>query len=754
MKAFLNGIVMMFVFVSMAGCAATRTTTGQAAGGGEKTEAIRGDAPPVVTGTDIALPPLQEAQTKLATPEWVTERMPTSDADFNGPAPDSAEALSRKMEMAVLPGEKHEKADRFRRAKKGYDSDAAEYRAFVGKKPDPEIAGDLVLNFDDADLYEVIRTIAELLKINYMIDPAVRGKVTIHTSSKFNSDDLWPVFFQILEANNLTAVREDKLYRITPLKEAPRLPVISGYGQDTKDLPPGERVIMQIVPLKHLDGSEMTKILTPFLSAEGTVVSHADSNTLLIVDKGLNVLKALRLVQAFDTDMLDNIFHRFFFLKNSNASETNELLQRVISTYDKKGNLGVSLIPIDRLNAVLAISKEEKSLKKVEDYISVFDAASEVAQTRIYVYAVRNSKADNLASLLNGIFNEDPTAETVGTDTVTGKEKQKPTPVSQNPFEKPPSAVSDQRPKMNVTGGPTTLSTLQDAIKITADPIRNSLIILATPQDYRVVEDLLEKLDVLPRQVLIEATIAEITLDDQTKLGVEWSYLKGDRPLDTSLINAKAGKEGLSFLIGETSRWSATLSAWAKDNKVNIIATPSIMASDNREASINISTEVPVVSSTYNNQDSKVITSNVQYRNTGLILTVTPHINENGLVSMDINQEVSEQAGSTTVAGASYPTFFKRNVTTSFVVKHNQTIIIGGLIRETKSAGKTGVPIFSKIPGFGFLFGEKADSIAKSELILFITPHVIGNLDDVDALTRDFKQKVNQSIREVMPEKY
>lgn len=744
----------LFVFIALAGCAANQKTIDPPMEMSETSAPVRSAESTAVTGDDDGQP-LPAGVEPVTTPFGVMYQQRSATAPPLSVSP-AEEVLSDRDDRVAALIEKQKRSTRTRQVKHGFDRAGLDGRRADTTGPDDAKEGDLVLNFDDADLYEVIQTIAELLTINYMIDPAVRGKVTIHTASKLSSSDLWPVFYQILEANGLTAIREDNLYRITQLKDASRLPIVSGYGRETKDIPPSERVIMQIVPLQYMDGAEMTKIVTPFLSTEGTIVSHADSNTLLIVDKGVNVYKALHLVRAFDTDLLEDIFHRFYFLTNAEANHTAELLNKVISAYDKKGSLGLSLIPIDRLNAVLAISKDERSFKKIEEYIDVFDVQSDVAQMQIYVYAVKNGEAENLASLMGNIFTQNAVAADTGEDTEAGKDTQKPQPAAQNPFLRKPANEAGDKPKTSVSGGLTGIGTLRDGVKITPDSIRNSLIIEATPQDYRIVSGILEKLDVLPRQVLIEATIAEVTLDDKTSLGVEWNYLKGEKDLGTSLISGKMGTDGLNLLIGETGRWSAALSAWAQNNNANILARPSVMASDNKKALINISTEVPVVSSTYANtgSESDIITTNVEYRNTGLILTVTPHINENGLVSMDIEQEVSEQSGDTVVAGISYPTFFKRTVNTSFVVKHNQTIIIGGLIRENKSGGKSGVPILKDIPGMGFLFGKDADTFQKTELIIFITPHVIVHLDDVDELTRDFKSKVNQSIQKVIPEKY
>ena len=610
---------------------------------------------------------------------------------------------------------------------------------------DPAERGLIVLNFDDANLYEVIRTLAELLKINYIVDPNVRGKVTIHTAGALREADLFPVFFQILEANGLTALKEGSLYKITGLKDAPRLPILSRYGRDGEELPPGQRVVMQIIPLKHVSGDEITKLLTPFVSSEGTIISHGPSNTLLIVDKGINILKILKLVDVFDIDLFEKVTHRFYPLHYVDAEEIVKLLDNVLGSYDPSKQADIKLVAITRLNMILAVSESVRLFNKVEEFVKMLDVPSDTTQPKIYVYPVKNGKADELSALLNQIFsNKRGSDKKGGGEPPTTAETTKPK-ISSNPF----AMVSEQH-KGDTTGaghepgGAVGSGTLAGEIKVTADAIRNVLIIEAVPSDYRIIENILIRLDVLPRQVLIEVLIAEITLDESTELGVEWSYVKGPGDLGTSLLSASMGVSGLQYLIGQTDRWTHALSTLATENKVNILSSPSVLASDNKEASINISTEVPVVSSTYTVAETDLVTTNIQYRNTGVILTVTPHITENGLVSMDVRQEVSDQSENVQAGGQTYPSFFQRSVNTTLTVKHNQTIVLGGLIKENKSDGRSGVPILNRIPILGFLFGKKSRSTTKTELIILITPRVIASLDDVDAVTEEFKKKISE----------
>jgi len=618
-------------------------------------------------------------------------------------------------------------------------------------------AGQIVLEFDNADLYEVIRELAKHLGINYITEPGIQGTVSIHTAGYLKQEDLFPVFFQILEANGLTAVKEGSLYKIIKFKDASRMPIASRFGDAGSQIPPEDRVIIQIIPLKYISVQEVTKLLTPFISAEGTLVSHEESNTLLLVDRHVNVMKALKLVEAFDINVFEKINHRIFHLQYADAEETAKSLETVISSYGAGNKENVKILPVKRLNMLIVISAIPHVFETVEWMIGQLDVQGHDVDPRIYVYSVKNGAAEELSDLLNGVFSRGAVKQEK-TETVK-KEVQN----EQNSQEKKPEApkltidammgavTSAKKPEKIAAGKISEgqgSGTLKGEVKITPDKVRNALIIEAIPKDYQIIESILKRIDVLPRQVLIEVTIAEISLDSKMEMGVEWHYVRGSgRKPSTATLNADIGAAGLQYVIGQAERWSAALSALATDKKVNILSSPTVLASDNKEANINVSTEVPVASAKYTRDDSKTIETNVQYKNTGVILSVTPHINEHGLVTMDVSQEVSEQSENVAVGeNDSRPSFFKRSVKTSLTVKHGQTIVIGGLIRENRNVGFAGVPCLGNVPVLQYLFGKKSDSSDKTELIILITPRVIATLEDVDAVTEEFKSKVGNVL--------
>ncbi len=607
--------------------------------------------------------------------------------------------------------------------------------------------GDIVFNFDNADLYEVIRVMADILKINYIVEPNVRGRVTIHTAGKLRKDELFAVFFQILEANGLTAVREGELYKIGKLKDAPRMPLTTIVGKRRAPGSKGERVIMQIIPLEYISAQEMTKLLTPFISSEGTIVSHADSNTLLIVDKDVNIVKALELVKAFDIDLFEKVEHRLYHLKYVEADALSKVLKEILSAYGINEKKGTKFIGIKRLNMLFVISSDSGVFKKIEELISELDVQSADVEPRIFVYSVKNGEAEELATLLTTVFSQSGNNERKKIVQANKKKENLGRYTPPNPFANTQMAKNKKRARKS---GPEQVQegtgTLKGEIKITPDKIRNALIIEAIPSDYKIVEGILRKIDILPRQVLIEVVIAEISLDGKDSLGVEWQYKKGSGgSLSSSLLSGSMGGGGLNFTIGQTDRWSVSLATLSSKSKLNILSAPVILASDNKEASINISDQIPVASAEYiyDSGQNGVTQTNIQYRDTGIILSVTPHINDRGLVSMDINQEVSEQGEGVSVGGKDYPSFRERRVSTTLTVKHGQTIVLGGLMREKETKGTSGVPLLSDIPWIGFLFGKKSNEYVKTELILLITPRVIVDLEDVDEVTHEFKAKVD-----------
>ena len=610
----------------------------------------------------------------------------------------------------------------------------------------PGSEGTIEINFDNADLVEVIRTLADILNIQYLLDPGVQGSVTIHTAGGMARENLFPLFFKILEVNGLTAIKDGPLFRITPTSDASRLPIMMGRSAGMGDqTPPGERVMIQIIPLKHISAGEMSKLLVPFASEGATIVAHQATNTLVVVDKGDNILKILKIAATFDIGLFERVEHRFYLLENAQAKETATMLQEIFGARGDNGT--VRFIPIERLNAVLALSADPRVFTKADQFMIQLDAKGEGVEPRIYVYFVKNGGAEELAGLLNTTFGS---GAGLNSRASAGDAKFR---FSRNPFALKPKVTVT--PEVQAAQAPETpaagelMTAPRSDISIIPDPVRNALLIQSTPADYRIISNILAQIDVLPRQVLIEATIAEISLDDRFELGVEWEYTRERTSNDTGLLSGTINGDGLSYAIAFSQDLLHNLNTLAAKNKVNILSSPHVLASDGKEAKIDVSNEIPIISSetVISSSAEPLVTTDIQYRDTGVLLSVTPHINENGLVTMAVYQEVSEQGEDVNVAGENYPSFFKRSVDTTLTVKDDQTIVLGGLIRENKGQNRSGVPGLIDIPGLGWLFGSRDDTYDKAELIILLTPRVITSLNDVQAVTEEFEEKVGETMQ-------
>ncbi|MFO7839168.1 MAG: type II secretion system secretin GspD [Desulfosalsimonadaceae bacterium] len=617
---------------------------------------------------------------------------------------------------------------------------------------------ELVLNFDNADLGEVIQTLADLLDINYLLDPGVGGSVTIHTSGELSRPDLFPVFYQILQANGLTAVKKGNIYRIVPSKEAARMPIAAKLDESGRSAASGGEMIIQLIQLDSIAAKEMTKVIQPFVSSSGTIVTLEKANILMVVDHAENMDKILRMVNSFDSNIFEDVEYRFYPLEHADAETLAKTVEQMFKSYGEAIQSKINLIAITRLNTLLVVSPKKKVLDEVGAFVDKYDVPSKSTGTQIFVYSVKNGRAKEMAGILREVFS--------GKASETGAEGEK---TYRNPLSREAkqarqekeqkareaeSGSGESRPSGSggeAESGEVTIGSgsLRGDVTITPDEVRNNLIIEAAPADYQVVKNLLQETDILPRQVLIDVTIAEVTLDESLDLGVEWSYMKNENPMSSDLLEATIGEQGLRYTVGSTAeRWTAAMNALEEKNKVNIRSSPSILASNSEEATIDVSTEVPVASSQYEytSDDNPMVSTNIEYRDTGVLLKVTPHINKNGLVTMDISQEVSEIAENVEVGGQSYPSFFKRSAETILTVNSGQAIVIAGLIRENKSGGARGTPWLVNIPVLKYLFGKTSESYEKTELVILITPRVISSSGDVDAVTREFKSKAGDIV--------
>jgi len=599
----------------------------------------------------------------------------------------------------------------------------------------------VTLDFDNADIYEVINALADVIGMNYIIDPAVKGKVNIHTSGEVDKNQILPILEIIFEMNNIAAVKTGDLYKIIPIKEAKTRPVMPETGREIKeeDLQSPDRMRIQFVPLRYVPVGEMSKLLKPFLTKAGEIMEYPKNNVMIVVDTNINVKRLLSMVDTVDVSYFEGMNVKFYELKNADVKDLAKEMETIfgalgIAKGTDKG-VGVNFIPLERLNMMLVIvSQMPDILAKVDDWVAKLDEINTDVEEQIFIYFLENGKATDVGDILNKVYGE-------GVET----KKKEGTPVKKTPAK--PGAI------------PAATATVAGKIKIVTDETTNALIIRAMTSDYNIIKKTIQLLDIVPRQVLIEVLIAEISLGDDTQFGVDWNFKKKDvgvggetGTFDSILNNNIPTAFDTPPAAGYTAVFAASdlyarLYAYAGENRLNVLSSPHVLAANNKEAKIEVGQEVPIVTSEYTPEafstggTSDTTSRSIQYRDTGIILTVTPRINEKGLVAMDIDQEVS-QVSEQTITGISSPIITKRSAKTSLVVQNGSTIVIGGLIQEQKERSISGIPFFSKIPLLNYFFSYTKDKVTKTELVILITPHTIRSLEEADLITKEFKDKI------------
>jgi general secretion pathway protein D len=618
----------------------------------------------------------------------------------------------------------------------------------------PKTGQGVVFNFDNADLYEVIRVIGEILRINYIIDPRVKGVVNIHTSGPISSEDAFPIFQSILRLNGATAVKKDDVYEIIPFSDGKKTSSFFSATREPGKPPSEEKYTIQIVSVKYIPVAEVSKMIKPFLSDGADIIEHPPNNILIIGDLASNVKKSLDIIELFDIDIFTDLRVRIYPILNSDVNEVAKEMEKIFSSFEvstKSGRgVGITFTPITRINSLLVISSIPSIFEKVERWLKELDRIpTEGSKFSVFVYYVQNAKAKDLAEVLKPAF-------TAGKDKKGEfKEKTVEQPPGQRSVRPSPTPPTPQAAPTE-EGGAVPVG----EINIVVDETNNALVIRAFPRDYRSILETIKKLDIYPKQVLIEVFLAEITLDDANKFGIEWArFISSNPPKAQELIlnsppptdpfgQTLAAGTNLRYSIVELGgRVAAAINAAASDNRLKVVSSPHILASNNKEAKIQVGSSQPILTNTYSTgitttTGTGVVEGTIEYKDIGIILVVTPRISDGGLVSMEISVENSTVATTSLGTLPSIPVFNKRTAKTVLSVMEGQSIVIGGLIQDTKNETKSGIPLLSKIPILGALFGYQTYSMGRTELILMMTPHVIADLDQSNAVTREFRQKV------------
>jgi general secretion pathway protein D len=638
------------------------------------------------------------------------------------------------------------------------------------------VGDDVSINFEKAPLGEVMHAImGDILQLDYVVDQPVNGEVTLRTRSPIPRDELFGVLESLLQANNVVMIRNaEGRYLVTGEAQGAKL---SPGVSNPYSLAVGFSTV--IVPLQYISASNMAQILQPVADPSAFVRIDDTRNLLMLAGTRAQLSGWLQMVATFDVDMLAGMSVGIFPLENSSTEEVYEALTALIGSgggaggADGGGQGGdwsklLRVIPVARLNSILVVTPRAHYLDIVQKWIERLDEAyySE-ADMRLYVYPVQNTTAERLAKLLNSIYSGNMTqsggSSSSGSNYSSGMGRGSGVApgMSQESLGGGSMVTDSFQPSFNNSGSdqggsisamtmsPGGSNSLLGNVRVVADEENNALMIYSTGMQYRIIETALEQLDIEATQVVIEASILEVTLTDELRYGLEWTFSNdiGNQRTGTGLLTGAASAipgiqvPGFSYAItNNIGNIKAVLNALSEDSLLNVISTPSITVLDNHDAYIHVGDQVPVVSGETIN-DGGFATQQVTYRDTGVQLNVRPSVNAGGLVTMQIEQSVTDVAPSST--SDDNPTFLERSIMTRVAVHSHQSVVLGGLIRENASNSESGVPFFHKLPVIGPLFGSVAKENRRTELLVIITPRAIYNEQDL----RDVSEEMRSRIR-------
>jgi len=627
----------------------------------------------------------------------------------------------------------------------------------------------ITLNFEETELYDVITTFSELLKIDYIIEGNVKGKVTLQTFNKIQVEDLYSVLEQILALHNVTVTKSGNFYRFMGVKEAARKPLSIHYGNDSS-IPEKERLIIQIIPLKHISVESMKKIITPLLSPNASFIEIPETNNLMMIEMANNVRRIINVVEALDVDKLASSDIQLYKLNNAESDKVVKEMNEIFSSMGYADSIGESLsfLSLGRLNSILVVNAFERILPTIEFWVNKLDQPVSEGDVSTFVYYVQNGEAGKISTLLSSLFQSQESVQSklknfdglAKTETSkTEKSPQSKQTKNQSKFGGPASK------QIQLTGG------IKDDIKgevtILPDEDTNALIIRTSPRNYPAILEVIKKLDLLPQQVLIEVLIIDLQVDEATRKGVEW-ILEGEKDLGFGSVNINAAGSlattattntilgtslsgataslipGGSVLLENTNRLKAKLELFATDAQADVLANPILVTSDNKPASISVTDEIPVASATMvTNSATPVTSTSVEFKKVGVKLDIFPKINSDNFVNMKIRQEISSKGADVTSGGITTASFNTREVNTEVVLKDNQVLVMGGLMRTDKSKTVEGVPGLMDIPYLGKLFSSESTISKKTELMIFITPHIISTVEDSNIATREIRKRLS-----------
>jgi len=614
----------------------------------------------------------------------------------------------------------------------------------------------LHLRFTDAPLANVVDTVlGDMLGMAHSISPALRGTVSIDSGRELSPREALRLLENVLAGQGAVLVRSgDGTLAVLPQAEA------AGNARTLGLAAPGAPgLAVSVLPLRHVAPDVAQALVAPLVK-NGTVTADPRLNLLLVSGPAPERQAAADLLRGFDVDWMAGRSAGLFPLTQASPAPLVRELEAILGAQGD-ADPSLRLLPVERLNAVLVIASDAARLETAAGWVRRLDGG-DMDTARLRIFSLTHADATRVARLLNRLFTGnagDATAtampapgssaatgstSSTGTSSVTGSNS---TAMADNAARL--SAISADAggaaPAASPSGGG------DDTPRIIPDPANNSILVHAKPRQAEIIGEAVARLDIAPSQVLIEATIAEVTLNDQLRYGVQ-SYFRGNggdiqggftlNDASTSL-RPVAQVPGFNLVLSSNGDPRVVLSALDQVTDVRVISSPQVVVLDSQVAQLLVGDRVPVLTRTtqsVDNADSPIVSS-VDYVNTGVILRVVPRISQSGKVTMEVYQEISNVSG-TRDSGNLTPTISQRQISSNVAVDSGQTVVLGGLISETQERGRDGIPVLSSLPGVGALFGEKSSSKTRTELIVFITPRVIRDEHEAEAVTNELMSRL------------
>jgi general secretion pathway protein D len=661
-----------------------------------------------------------------------------------------------------------------------------------------------MLNLDNASLTVVIDMLAKELKINYILDPRVKGSVTVNTYGEMREMDVRALLDTLLRVNGFAMVQTGDVYRIVPLADIARLPLSPRINPQS--VPNDEQMSLNLIFLKYATVGDLSKLLAPFLGEGSTVLTYDPANLLLILDNNRNMRRTMELIALFDSDVLANQRVRLFEVRNGSPSDIARELEtvfRAISLGDKAG--AIRFIPLERINTIIAVAPNSGAFTSVETWLQKLDVRVDVTVGAMdnYVYRVKYGQADLLASVIMQLY-----MGTLGSSGTTGSFGSAASSRNSGALGSGQGAATSR--STAATGGRSSLSNRSAAAgglaqggggggltaagqqqsggtatspfdstgyymgsgsglgnvpegmpRVVPNVMDNSLLIQATAPDYERILKLLRELDVPPRQVLIEAKIYEVTLTGAFALGVSSTLQKmgssdigSGQPgsLSTRTLQGAANAAGLVLtagtLVGQTRQLLSILTASEDNRNTKVISAPMLIATDSIPASINVGQDVPTLTSQAltgaQSGGNSLFANTISSRNSGVTLSILARVTDSGIVTLIIDQEVSSAQAPSASAAIQSPSFQTRSISTQVTVQDGDTIAIGGIIQESNTSSSAGVPWLHRLPIVGAAFGAKSTSKGRTELVIFMTPRVIYDTNAIAEASDEIKSKLKR----------